>query len=176
MLWKLYSPGKLSNQSNYDVIVVGSGIGGLTAAALLAKLGKRVLVLEKHYVAGGFTHSFSRKGYDWDVGAHYIGDVLRPESFLRRTFDLISEERLKWLPLPDVYDRAVFPEGTYDFVTVRKQFRERLLQYFPNERKCIDSYSSTYLSSSKDIDPLFYGKDFEPDSCILDASSSFQVF
>ena len=66
---------------NWDAIVIGSGIGGLGAAALLAKhAGKRVLVLERHYVAGGFTHAFHRPGYDWDVGVHYIGQVQNSDS------------------------------------------------------------------------------------------------
>jgi len=53
---------------SWDAIVIGSGIGGLTAAALLARhAGKRVLVLERHYTAGGFTHTFRRPGYEWDV-------------------------------------------------------------------------------------------------------------
>ena len=46
---------------NYDAIIIGSGMGSLTTAALLAKEGKKVLVLERHYVAGGFTHVFKRK-------------------------------------------------------------------------------------------------------------------
>ncbi len=51
----------------WDYIVIGSGMGGMTAAAILAKLKKRVLVLEQHYVPGGFTHMFKRPGYTWDV-------------------------------------------------------------------------------------------------------------
>ena len=52
----------------YDAIVIGSGIGGLTAAACLSKMGKKVVVFEQHYTAGGFTHSYDRNGYEWDVG------------------------------------------------------------------------------------------------------------
>ncbi len=56
----------------WDAIMIGSGMGALAAAALLAlRAGKRVLVLERHYTAGGFTHVFHRPGYDWDVGVHY---------------------------------------------------------------------------------------------------------
>ncbi len=51
-------------------------MGGLTTASLLAQLGKkRVLVLERHFKLGGFTHSFRRKDYEWDVGLHYIGEM-----------------------------------------------------------------------------------------------------
>lgn len=53
---------------NLDVIVIGSGIGGLTAGATLAKAGKRVLVLEQHDQAGGCCHTFIEKGFEFDVG------------------------------------------------------------------------------------------------------------
>lgn len=51
-----------------DAVVIGSGIGGLTAAALLSKAGKRVLVLEQHDKAGGCTHTYQNKGFEFDVG------------------------------------------------------------------------------------------------------------
>lgn len=53
---------------NLDAIVIGSGIGGMTAAATLAKLGKRVLVLEQHDQAGGCCHTYSEKGFEFDIG------------------------------------------------------------------------------------------------------------
>ncbi|HCI16410.1 MAG TPA: FAD-dependent oxidoreductase, partial [Candidatus Marinimicrobia bacterium] len=62
-------------QESFDTIIIGSGMSGLTAAVLLSQYGQRVLVLEKHFKAGGFTHTFTRKKYEWDVGIHYIGEV-----------------------------------------------------------------------------------------------------
>ncbi|MGB2165416.1 MAG: FAD-dependent oxidoreductase, partial [Flavobacteriaceae bacterium] len=55
---------KFKKEEKYDTIVIGSGIGGLTAAAFLSKEGQKVLVLERHYTAGGFTHIFKRNGYE----------------------------------------------------------------------------------------------------------------
>jgi all-trans-retinol 13,14-reductase len=75
----------------WDAIVIGSGIGGLTAAVLLARHGgKRVLVLERHYEAGGFTHTFRRPGYEWDVGLHYVGEMEDERSTVRRAFDHVT--------------------------------------------------------------------------------------
>ncbi|HLW77086.1 MAG TPA: NAD(P)/FAD-dependent oxidoreductase [Bryobacteraceae bacterium] len=125
----------------YDAIVIGSGMGGLTAASLLARHAKqRVLVLERHYTAGGFTHVFRRAGYEWDVGLHYIGQVNDPASPLRAIFDHLTDRRLDWQAMPDVYDRAIMGGREYQFVSGRERFRDRLKQYFPAEAPAIDGY------------------------------------
>lgn len=125
----------------YDAIVIGSGAGGLTSAVLLAKhAGKRVLVLERHYTAGGFTHVFRRPGFEWDVGVHYIGDVQNPASQNRRIFDHLTDGRLKWAAMPEVYDRIFIGGRSYDFHAGRERFRARLKDYFPNEARGIDRY------------------------------------
>lgn len=58
-------------QRPWDAIVIGSGIGGLSCAAILSRVGKRVLVLEQHDVIGGCTHTFEAKGFEFDTGLHY---------------------------------------------------------------------------------------------------------
>ncbi|HAA16953.1 MAG TPA: FAD-dependent oxidoreductase, partial [Cytophagales bacterium] len=65
---------------HYDAIFIGTGIGCLATAACLAKEGQKVLLLERHYTAGGYTHVFKRRGYEWDVGIHYIGEVTREKA------------------------------------------------------------------------------------------------
>jgi phytoene dehydrogenase-like protein len=82
-----------------DVIVIGSGIGGLTLASLLAQLQhKRVLVLERHFQPGGFTHQFSRGKYHWDVGLHYVGQMEKT-SLMRQMFDLVTRSQVEWARL-----------------------------------------------------------------------------
>ena len=127
--------------AGYDALVIGSGIGGLTAAALLSRFGGwRVLVLERHYTPGGFTHTFTRPGYEWDVGVHYIGQVLSQRTLLRRLFDTISEGRIRWASLGEVYDRALIGDFTFDFMAGRERLRAALHAAFPGEKAAIDGY------------------------------------
>src|ERR1017187_610266 len=109
-----YKQAKLAE--TWDAIVIGSGMGGLTAAVLLgAQGGKRVLVLERHYEAGGFTHSFHRPGYEWDVGLHYIGQMQDEGSTVRRAFDHVTAGSMDWQPMPEIYDRLIIEGRTFNF-------------------------------------------------------------
>ena len=135
---------------SWDAIVIGSGMGGLTTAALLAKhAGKRVLVLERHYTAGGFTHAFHRPGYEWDVGVHYIGQVQDPASPVRAAFEHLTEGRLSWNPMPDVYDEIRIADRVYEFRSRFEQFREMLISKFPGEAKGIDEYLGAVRTAAK---------------------------
>lgn len=128
-------------RGGWDTIVIGSGLGGLATASLLARhRGQRVLVLERHYTAGGFTHVFHRPGFEWDVGVHYVGDVQRPRALLRRLFDHLTDGELAWADLGAVYDQIVFGDDVYDLVAGRDAFRERMHAYFPREGDAIDRY------------------------------------
>ncbi|MDO9178891.1 MAG: NAD(P)/FAD-dependent oxidoreductase [Agitococcus sp.] len=135
---KRYRANRLNG--NYDAIVIGSGIGGLTAAAYLSSLGYKVLVLEQHYTAGGFTHSYSRNGYEWDVGVHYIGDVGVKTTLARRLFDFISGDQLQWQAMDPCYDRIHLGDDHFDLVAGRDNFRNNLVARFPQEQAAIDEY------------------------------------
>jgi all-trans-retinol 13,14-reductase len=132
---------------DWDVIVVGSGVGGLTAGVLVAVHGgKRVLVLERHYEVGGFTHTFRRPGYEWDVGLHYIGDLHDKTSKIRRAFDHVTANQVQWQAMPDIYDRVVIEARTVDFCAGVERFREGLKQSFPGQARAIDRYIAAVLA------------------------------
>ncbi len=124
----------------WDYIVVGSGMGGMTTAAMLSKLGKRVLVLEQHYVPGGFTHTFKRKGWEWDVGVHAVGEVSE-HSLPGRLLAKLTDGRLRWEKLGTVYDEFHWPDGVrIDFPDTPDAFRANLVAAFPDEVEAIDAY------------------------------------
>jgi all-trans-retinol 13,14-reductase len=131
---------KKGPEGPWDYVVIGSGMGGMTTAAILAKLEKRVLVLEQHYVPGGFTHTFRRKGYEWDVGVHAVGEVTE-HTLTGRLLALLTDERLTWTSLGPVYDEFYFPDGfEIGFPDDPHRFREQLVTAFPAEAQGIDDY------------------------------------
>lgn len=136
-------------REHYDTIIIGSGMGGLTTGALLAKQGQNVLVLEQHYTAGGFTHVFKRKGYEWDVGIHYIGEMQRESSVLKQLFDYITDGTLKWADMGEVYDRIIIGKASYDMVKGVNNFKAKLISYFPEEKQAIDAYVDLVFKTVK---------------------------
>ncbi len=131
----------------YDAIVIGSGIGGLASAAMLAKHGgKKVLVLERHYTPGGYTHVFRRPGYDWDVGVHYVGGM-EPGSTLRRLLDDISDPPIEWADMGEIYDQVIIDGDHYDLPKGRRNLRDYLVSRFPDQEAAIDGYFDAVRSA-----------------------------
>ncbi len=127
-----------------DVIIIGAGIGGLTAAAILAKHGRSVMVLEKHYALGGCATVFSRvgkgQGYEFDVGLHYIGDC-SPGGLIPRILNGAGVDDIQFLEqAPDGFDTLYFPDFTFKIPRGAETFRARLLAAFPHESAGIHRY------------------------------------
>lgn len=144
----------------YDAIVIGSGLGGMTTALLLAERGQRVALLERHYVLGGFTHVFRRKGWEWDVGVHYVGEVHRPQSVLRQLFDHVTGGELQWAEMGEVYDRIVFGDEEYPLRAGVSAFKEGLRERFttPAHARSIDAYVDAVFDAVKASRSFFVEK------------------
>lgn len=126
---------------DYDVIVIGSGMGALAFGSLMAKICRtRVLVLERHFKIGGFTHTFSRPGgWSWDVGLHYVGEM-GDGMMGRRLFDFITEGSVRWNPMPDVYDTFTYPALQVNASKGAAIFQRALIDAFPGEASSIQQY------------------------------------
>jgi len=142
-----------------DAIVIGSGVGGLVTAALLgAKLGKRAIVLERHYTAGGFTHTFRRPGYEWDVGIHYVGQVNDPGRGLGAMLAGVTDGSLQWASMGDVYDTIAIGGQRWEYVTGLERWRARMVEYFPREAAGIDRYLQLVRAATRSSTGFFAEK------------------
>ena len=139
----------MEKENHFDAIIIGSGMGALTTASILARLkNKKVLVLEKHFKLGGFTHTFKREGkYLWDVGIHYVGDMGK-EEMLRKLFDIVTEGNVDWKKMNDPFERFMYPEITFDQYSTEEKFRSDLIEKFPSEKVAIETYFSDVKSFS----------------------------
>lgn len=89
------SAGAVSHET--DVVVIGSGVGGLSAAAMLSRHGDSVTVLESHYLPGGVAHAFDIDGYKFDAGPSLWAGMSEPGTNpLRQILDVLEEEVRKW--------------------------------------------------------------------------------
>jgi phytoene dehydrogenase-like protein len=138
----------------WDAIVIGSGVGGLAAAAALAHVDRRVLVLERHSQPGGLTQTFERGGFRFNVGVHYLGGFGAGQ-FNRRVFDTLSGGRLQMAQIPGAYDRLIFPDFSIAFAASVENHRAALAAAFPDEAVGITRYLNAVTRAANTLGSMF---------------------
>jgi len=155
----------------WDAIVVGSGPGGLTTAACLGATGMKVLVLERHDVAGGNTQVFRRhqrnteggdnatgKWFEFDVGVHYIGEC-QPGGLFPTIFGALGVgDRLHFRPLdPDGFDTLQFPDFTFRVPAGWDDYERRLTEQLPDEKAGIERVIHTLRAVAEESRSGMFG-------------------
>jgi all-trans-retinol 13,14-reductase len=127
----------------WNTIVIGSGIGGLTAAAALARCGQRVLVLEQHGVAGGLTQTFERQGWSFATGVHYVSGVgpdPGPDGQFGRMLRWLTDGALQFADCGNPYDIVRLPSFEFAIEHPQAAYRRSLHARFPAQRAAIERW------------------------------------
>lgn len=133
----------------YDVIVIGSGMGGMTTAAALSRFDHKVLLLEQAQTIGGLTHSFTRNGFSWDVGLHYCG-TFGPDQFAGRILDWLSDGSIEFRSIGTVYDTLHFPDDIEIPVgRPADAYKMELKDRFPDNAAGIDAYFDALMAAEE---------------------------
>lgn len=125
----------------YDSIIIGSGVGGLAAGICLARAGQTVLVLEQHYVPGGWSHSFTIGGQRFSPGVHYVGQVEKGEStdILYRGLG-IANDIVFFRMNPEGYEHCHIGSEIIDLPQGLENLKDKLSARFPAEQRKIREY------------------------------------
>ncbi|MEL7153888.1 MAG: NAD(P)/FAD-dependent oxidoreductase, partial [Pseudomonadota bacterium] len=129
--------------------------GGMAAAAALSRVGQSVLLLEQHQTIGGLTHSFSRDGFTWDVGIHYLSG-LAPEDRARELLDWISDTPIDFVSLGSVYD--IVHIGSAEPLALSRPYeaQERdLKDRFPDQAEAIEAWTHALREGRETVLKIF---------------------
>jgi all-trans-retinol 13,14-reductase len=143
----------------YDLIIIGSGLGGLVTGNILSKKGYKVGILEKNPFPGGCLHSFEKNGVIFDTGIHYFGGFDKGQVLNRLYKYLGVLESLNIRKMdPEGFDRFIIGSEEYAYSMGYDKFRSRLISYFPDEKIAIDKY----IQKIREISRTFALYNLEP--------------
>ncbi|QLC20763.1 NAD(P)/FAD-dependent oxidoreductase [Parasphingopyxis sp. CP4] len=144
-----------AQHTDWDAIVIGSGIGGMAAAAALSRMGQKILLLEQHHTLGGLTHSFSRGDFTWDVGIHYLS-LLAPGDPTRELLDWISDEPIDLVSLGSIYDTIHIGSAKPLSLSRPYEAQERdLKDRFPDQAEAIEAWTHALREGRKALYKVF---------------------
>jgi len=127
--------------ASFDTVIIGSGAGGLSAAISLARAGQKVLVLEQHYVPGGWCHSFFLQGHRFSPGVHYIGMLDKGQATSNLYEGLgIANDLVFFRMNPAGYEHCWIGGERFDLPAGVDNLFESLAARFPRERKGLRKY------------------------------------
>lgn len=146
-------------RSEYDVVVIGAGMGGLTCGASLAKAGMKVLVCEQHSVPGGYCTSFKRKGFTFETSIHWLNQCAEGGLIYQTLEELGIQDQIEFIQLDPVrriigkdYDLTVFLDT--------QRLEDDLKRMFPAEAEGIHQFITdcTTLAKSPEVMTQYLGK------------------
>ena len=124
----------------HEVIIIGSGLGGLLCAHILSKAGMSVLVLERQQQPGGCMQSYRRGGFNLDTGLHYVGGLDEGQS-LHNVFSHLGLLQLPWQRLDaDGFDRITIGDRTFCYAEGFGRFADTLASDFPHQQQALRTY------------------------------------
>ena len=125
----------------YDFVIIGSGLGGLCAAIILAKENKKVLVLEQHFKPGGYLHSFKRHGWQFETGFHFSPE-LGDSQILQMYWQYLGVlDKIELVPYNREHFHSLhFPDFHLDLHSGIDSLQELLNKTFPDEKRAIDLF------------------------------------
>ena len=139
----------------YDIVIIGGGLGGLQCAYILSRKGYNVCVLEKESHAGGCLQVFSRRGMRFDTGFHYVGGLDSGQA-MYRLMDYYGLLGLPWHRLdPACYDEVIINGKRYPFPNGHEAFVETMSEYFPHQRTNLDNYSQLLKKVGNNVFDVF---------------------
>jgi phytoene dehydrogenase-like protein len=142
--------------AQYDFVVVGAGLGGLSAGASLAKKGFSVLVLDRHIVPGGYATSFVRGRYEFEVSLHVLSDIGspdRPGGLQRYLRDLGAWDQVGFARVPD-FSRSVFPHLDVRLPMDPQGFEEAICAAFPASAPGVRRFMGRVMAVAREADGL----------------------
>ncbi len=167
-----------TDNKKYDVVIIGSGLGGMVCGTILSKERKRVCIIEKNEQIGGSLQTFRREGVTFDTGVHYIGGLAK-ENSLYKIFNYLGiMHRLETVKMDEEgYDVVLFKDDTeeYPYGMGYENFKRVMFAKFPKDTEAIETYCKDMKRICDSI-PLYNLREGEPEDLSAMATGAKDYF